>query len=104
MNDLLEINNKDKEVGAKLIQSLRLVLNYLESDRKSYRTKDAKLDDFTNKKILNVEDIQELFGVGIVKAYKIMNAVPHFSVGHKHMCTRLDLYNTITSNKLKLKW
>lgn len=62
------------------------------------------IEDFCEKKLLDVRDIQELFGVGIVKATKIMNIVPHFRVGHKNMCTRIALFRAATQNKLKINW
>lgn len=62
------------------------------------------IDDFCSKNLLDVKDIQDLFSVGYVKAYKIMQKVPHFRVGYKYMCTRYSLYEATISNKLNIKW
>lgn len=64
----------------------------------------STLDDFCNKKLLDVYDLMDLFEIGLTKARKIMHVVPHFRIGCKDMCTRIDLYEYTINNKLKINW
>ena len=111
------MNKTEKELLCKqpdeeiLIEALKIIINYIK-DEKNKVPENAnkslprinKINDFTDKHLLDVEDIKELFQVGTSKASHIMHIVPHFRVGKKDMCTRIDLYETTMKNKLKIKW
>lgn len=105
MNDIIKKQKeRDAELGIKLIETLREISTINKVVHENKTKEEIELDDFCEKKVLDVYDIQELFDIGIVKARKLMQIVPHYRVGNKDMCTRIDLYNAFVKNKLKIKW
>lgn len=111
MHNLEEKLLNEKSEEEILIEALRIIINYIKYGKN--KISDIannsvplidKINDFTDKHLLDVEDIKGLFQVGTSKASHIMHIVPHFRVGRKDMCTRIDLYGTTMKNKLKIKW
>ena len=105
MNKIIEEKRKsDSELGLKLIEALRETSKISMYEDNTKTREEIELNDFCEKKVLDISDIQEIFGVGVNKARKIMQVVPHFRVGNKDMCTCIKLYEAAVNNKLKIKW